>query len=159
MEYGDGIGVYIWGTTITVAGNAFINNTADGEYYYGGGDLYLENDWDGDGIGSIVNLFNNNFDSLYTQVGDNLMQVDNISGDPLLTGDYHLKTSSLCIEAGNNDAPGLPGIDMDGNARVINGDNTGDVDGSDLAELVANPALLDLSTFAAEFGRTNCPQT
>jgi len=32
----------------------------------------------------------------------------------------------------------------------------GDVDGSDLAELVANPALLDLSTFAAEFGRTNC---
>ncbi len=33
----------------------------------------------------------------------------------------------------------------------------GDVDGSDLAELVANPALLDLSTFAAEFGRTDCP--
>ena len=33
----------------------------------------------------------------------------------------------------------------------------GDVDGADLAELVANPALLDLSTFAAEFGRTDCP--
>lgn len=35
----------------------------------------------------------------------------------------------------------------------------GDVDAADLAELVANPALLDLSTFAAEFGRTDCPQT
>ena len=33
----------------------------------------------------------------------------------------------------------------------------GDVDGSDLTELVANPALLDLSTFAGEFGRTDCP--
>ena len=35
----------------------------------------------------------------------------------------------------------------------------GDVDGGDLAELVANLALLDLSTLAAEFGRTDCPQT
>jgi len=33
----------------------------------------------------------------------------------------------------------------------------GDVDSSDLAELIANPALLDLSTFAAQFGRTDCP--
>lgn len=32
----------------------------------------------------------------------------------------------------------------------------GDVDGSDLAKLVANPGLLDLSTFAAEFGRIDC---
>ena len=36
-------------------------------------------------------------------------------------------------------------------------DGDGDVDGSDLAELVANPGLLDLSSFAAHFGRTNCP--
>jgi len=33
----------------------------------------------------------------------------------------------------------------------------GDVDGSDLAEFIANPDLLDLSIFAAEFGRTDCP--
>ena len=32
----------------------------------------------------------------------------------------------------------------------------GDVDGSDLAALVANPDLLELSTFAAEFGRIDC---
>ena len=36
-------------------------------------------------------------------------------------------------------------------------DHDGDVDGSDLATLAANPDLLDLSIFAAEFGRTNCP--
>ena len=35
----------------------------------------------------------------------------------------------------------------------------GDVDGSDLAWLVANPDFLDLlSTFAAEFGRIDCSQ-
>lgn len=35
-------------------------------------------------------------------------------------------------------------------------EDDGDVDGSDLAELAANPGLLYLSSFAAEFGRTNC---
>ena len=33
-----------------------------------------------------------------------------------------------------------------------------DVDGSDLSELVANPGLLELSTFATEFGRIDCLQ-
>ena len=36
-------------------------------------------------------------------------------------------------------------------------DNDYDLDGKDLAELVANPDLLNLSIFAAEFGRTDCP--
>lgn len=35
-------------------------------------------------------------------------------------------------------------------------DLDGDVDGSDLAELAANPGLLDLSLFASNFGRTDC---
>ena len=38
------------------------------------------------------------------------------------------------------------------------GPSDGDVDGSDLAELVSNSGLLDLSTFAAEFGRIDCSQ-
>ena len=36
-------------------------------------------------------------------------------------------------------------------------DDDSDVDGSDLAALAANPDLLDLFTFALEFGRSNCP--
>lgn len=43
----------------------------------------------------------------------------------------------------------LPNPDFDGDR---------DVDGSDLSELVADPTLLDLSFFAAEFGRIDCPQ-
>jgi hypothetical protein len=35
-------------------------------------------------------------------------------------------------------------------------DKDGDVDGTDLAELVANPDLLDLSAFAADFGGADC---
>ena len=43
-------------------------------------------------------------------------------------------------------------------ARMCKGDldDDGDVDGSDLAELAANPGLLDLSSFAEEFGRMDC---
>lgn len=37
-------------------------------------------------------------------------------------------------------------------------DGDGDVDGSDLADLTANPALIDIVKFAQEFGRTDCPQ-
>lgn len=36
-------------------------------------------------------------------------------------------------------------------------DQDNDVDGSDLAQLAADPGLLDLSLFAADFGKTNCP--
>jgi len=36
-------------------------------------------------------------------------------------------------------------------------DSDGDVDGSDLARLAANPSLLDVFSFAAHFGRTDCP--
>ena len=36
-------------------------------------------------------------------------------------GDYHLRANSLCLNAGNNGAPGLPFIDRDGNARIGDG--------------------------------------
>ena len=37
------------------------------------------------------------------------------------------------------------------------GSEDGDVDSADLAEMAANLSLLDLLSFAAEFGRTDCP--
>jgi hypothetical protein len=47
----------------------------------------------------------------------------NISLDPLfvdLAGeDYHLRPSSPCIDAGSNDAPDLPDVDLDGYPRVV----------------------------------------
>jgi YD repeat-containing protein len=36
-------------------------------------------------------------------------------------------------------------------------DEDGDVDGSDLAALIANPSLIDLATFAKNFGKTVSP--
>jgi len=123
---GGGLYIRIWENTAILN---FYNNIVYGNTATTGGDLYLMDDWysgGGDGIGSFVNLFNNDFGSLYTQDGDNMTQSDNISADPLLTADYHLTAVSPCIEAGNNDAPGLPGIDMDGDARIINDDGLGD---------------------------------
>ena len=68
-----------------------------------------------------------------------------------------------CVNLGANKAPGFSG-DTVSNYIVFydtwcpgDFDSDGDVDGSDLAELVAHPVLLDLSTFADEFGRTDCP--
>jgi len=46
-----------------------------------------------------------------------------ISTDPQFIGgeDYHLGSSSPCIDAGSNTAPAIPSTDADGNPRVVNG--------------------------------------
>ncbi len=54
---------------------------------------------------------------------------NNISADPLFVdpanGDYRLQTGSPSIDAGTNDAPGLPETDSDGNPRIVDGDGDG----------------------------------
>jgi hypothetical protein len=48
----------------------------------------------------------------------------NIIQDPKFVNpsvDYHLQGSSGCINAGNNDAPGLPDFDFEGNPRIRDG--------------------------------------
>lgn len=44
----------------------------------------------------------------------------NISEDPQFVGegDYHLRDTSPCIDRGTNDAPDLPGTDIDGQPRL-----------------------------------------
>ncbi len=53
----------------------------------------------------------------------------NIDADPLFadpgSGDYHLLRDSPCIDAGNNDAPNLPGFDFEGDPRVMDGNRDG----------------------------------
>jgi hypothetical protein len=58
----------------------------------------------------------------------------NISADPVffresygdVLGDYHLQQTSPAIDAGNNAAPGIPLLDLDGAVRIVDGDFDGD---------------------------------
>lgn len=52
----------------------------------------------------------------------------NISADPLFLGaaaDFRLQAGSPAVEAGVNTAPGLPSTDLDGNPRIVDGNNDG----------------------------------
>jgi len=111
--------------------NIFWNNAADS-----GEDIYINSDKNRNGIGSIINLYNNNlsgnanFDTgqsedLFITETDNYSHDGNIQQDPLFVdaenGDLHLESTSPCIDAGTNDAPYLPDKDKDGKPRIIDG--------------------------------------
>ena len=51
----------------------------------------------------------------------------NISDDPLFVSptDFHLLADSPAIDAGDNSAPNLPELDLDGNPRIVDGHGTG----------------------------------
>jgi nitrous oxidase accessory protein NosD len=116
--YGGGLYVDINNTTaiLNLYNNIIWGNTADN----GGGDIYLN------GYGSKKNFYNNNVHEI---VGTFDFAANNIDVAPLFVNtekdDYHLGAGSLCINAGTNDAPEIPGLDFDGNPRI--GDNTVDI--------------------------------
>ncbi len=116
--------------------NIFWNNTAMTD----GDDLYVDSDGDENGTGSPVKVFNNDLsgnadfgsgqsEDLYITDTDNYSHGSNIQQDPLFVdpagGDFHLQATSPCIDAGDNNAPGLPAEDFEGDPRVIDGDQDG----------------------------------
>ena len=127
----DGGGVYAilcyFPETLNVYNNILFGNTANA-----GDDLYVS--FDGNYIGSTVNLYNNNFsgnadfdtghsEDLYITLTDNYHHAGNIQQDPQFVdpenGDFHLKPSSPCIDAGTADPPELPDSDFEGDPRIV----------------------------------------
>jgi parallel beta-helix repeat protein len=91
-----------------------------------GADIYINNDGDNDYLASHVDIYNNDFDQSSTGfyiVIPIIIDSSNLDNqDPLFRDIHcHLNTVSPCIDAGENNAPGLPATDMDGDNRIING--------------------------------------
>jgi len=91
-----------------------------------------------------------------------------LTDDIWVPGDYHLTSTSPCLDQGNNAAAELPDDDFDGDPRVADGDGDGtvtaDVGVDEYASLPCEGNFdgdgdvdgSDLAVFAADFGRTDC---
>jgi len=76
-----------------------------------------------------ANGFNNNYSGIFNSWNN---EGGNIDADPLFVnesaGNYSLRPKSLCIDAGDNAAPQIPGSDIEGNDRIIDGNHDGIAD-------------------------------
>ncbi len=122
---------------LILTNNTIVNNTG----YYGGGGIFLGS------VGSLATpskLYNNIFwnnegsdvnDNTGMEIFHNLFQsmeptdtpidASNLKNiDPLFHnmtgGDYHLSSNSPCIDAGENNAPGILVADQEGQPRIVN---------------------------------------
>ena len=146
-----GGGIYLDGRLDSVL-NAY-NNIVWGNTAPTGGDISLVFDSFG---WTESNGYNNNY-SIISGNWDHSGQ--NINIDPQFedpgTENYHLQTTSPCVDKGKNEAPRLPDKDYDGEPRIFDGnqDNTSTVDiGAD--EFIGVP-LQDLTIESSSGGTTN----
>jgi len=110
------VAIYEDSATVNIYNNIIWGNTAT----TAGGDLYVDDDGDGNATATAVNLLYNVFSTFAINVGGGtLSQGNNIDRDPVLTVDFHLQAGSPAIDAGDNNAPSLPTTDFDGDDRRI----------------------------------------
>jgi parallel beta-helix repeat protein len=107
-------GIYSYGSSLVVTNNIVFNNFDFG--------VYSENS---SPTISYNNVFGNGIDYEGCSAGPGDISEDPLFVDPVAQ-DYHLQQGSPCIDAGTNDAPGLPETDFYGNPRVIDGDGDGE---------------------------------
>ena len=90
----------IWGNTSPTGADINVLNTAD----------------------STTNGYNNDY-SVISGSWDN--ESGNINLDPRISGNFHLRSASPCIDAGLNSAPNMPTTDFEGDDRLFDGDRNG----------------------------------
>ncbi len=126
-----GGGVYVRlvnnGAVAKIYNNIIRGNTASGN----GRDIYIADNGDADTLGSLAELFHNDFSELFSPCeddsacNDQLDRGHNIDRNPDLEnpggGNYHLERDSPCRDEGFNGAPALPDEDYEGDDRKING--------------------------------------
>lgn len=137
-------------TTVTISSDAIIELWLDANPGMTDADV-----WAAIGIGSSVNWEDSNVWHS-DQIGDEYSLTNSSYNNEITRG----LSASFYFSSGNT---GYVLAIVETNAACViatcpgDFENDYDVDGNNLAELVADPALLDLSTFAAHFGRTDCP--
>lgn len=163
--------VYVSSDTLTAINSSFTENSTT----YSGGAVYLSYSsmmmancivW-----GDLPNELSGSFGNYlvtFSDVQGGWIGAGNINSDPLFVGgdDLRLTTGSPCIDAGTNDAPGIPDTDFEGDPRIIDGNNDGsaivDMGADEIDRCVGdfdedgNIDGLDMAIFAADCGRTDC---
>ncbi len=121
---------------VGICDNILWENTAN-EGGNDGDDLYVDNDYDGNGVCSIVNFvtndigINSNLDTgqsedLYFKIATSSCYVNdnNIKADPRFinadNGNFHLKSDSPCIDVADQCICYTPENDYEGDDRIIN---------------------------------------
>ncbi len=111
---GGGAAFQIDGLTeiLHVYNNIIWGNSATGK----GADVYLA------GTGQRKEFLFNDVDDMYGvwDLALNNPDIDPQFFDPI-NGDFHLRPSSGCVNTGTNGAPVIPGLDLDGGPRIVNG--------------------------------------
>lgn len=131
VQGGGGGGIFVNLITDSAAAEiynnvSFINTALNGR----GEDIFIADDFNRNNMGSSYKFFNNlYFDQASGCAGSCTPNTDTMQGgdlvgqDPMFTdaagGDLHLQEDSPAVDAGDPNAPGLPGTDFEGDPRVV----------------------------------------
>lgn len=111
--------IYIWQSSLEMYNNILHGNAGPSS----ANDLQIQSYSD-----PIIKGYNNLFDPAKASVtfteSDGNLNTDPLFVDPA-NGDYRLNADSPLIDVGLDSAPFLPEVDLDGNNRIMDGDNDG----------------------------------